>query len=502
MYPSYSKRILGNVEDIPVTWIHSKKGEGNHKFLNNIVAYTDGTALHLRAKDCLVKNNLFHHIDLSCVADYDWSGSTIAARRCSNLIIRDNTIHTTGGSDAVRPGTLSITELNHIYNTGHLQDDGALVQLGPGAQTNSYIRYNWLHNSQKIAARFDGGFGGKNGFMHHNVVWEVGRGLMIKGDEHQVYHNTSFNNTLSNGIAFMNENSGNILNTNSILRNNLGEKIGGTRNTYDYLPGITSNNWNGYDHNYQLIDSLENYKLFDFRPKKNFSIINQGFEISGISKSIIDGSPDLGAYEYGDENYWIPGRKFEKASFPIPYNGANIEKTSIDLIWRGTYGGEENFYVYIGNTYQSVNDADRGSEQFLTSQKNNIYKPLVSFKDGKYFWRIDVEKASGEIIKGNVWNYSLIAENILVGIEPNLSNKDGQIILYPTPATDYLYLKSTKNNETIEYVEIFDLKGILVKRKEINSSEYKISIHTLRRGYYILRIKTKNQFVVKKALIN
>ena len=128
------------------------------------------------------RNNLFHHIDISCVAGNDWSGVGVAARRCDFLKFRRNTLHTSGGSEGVRPGRKSTSEYNEIYNTGHLQGDGALIQISPNAQSQSIVRYNWIHDSHKNGIRFDGSTGGSNGIMHHNVVWNVKRGLMVKGD--------------------------------------------------------------------------------------------------------------------------------------------------------------------------------------------------------------------------------------------------------------------------------------------------------------------------------
>ena len=33
-------------------------------------------------------------------------------------------------------------------------------------------------------------------------------------------------------------------------------------------------------------------------------------------------APDIGAYEYGDSVYWIPGYRYPHPSFPIPRNNA------------------------------------------------------------------------------------------------------------------------------------------------------------------------------------
>ena len=48
--------------------------------------------------------------------------------------------------------------------------------------------------SIKYGARFDGNGEGHSGLMHHNVVWNCRKGLMVKGFNHSIYHNTAFDN--------------------------------------------------------------------------------------------------------------------------------------------------------------------------------------------------------------------------------------------------------------------------------------------------------------------
>ena len=35
------------------------------------------------------------------------------------------------------------------------------------------IRYNWLHDTEKFGARFDGEGVSNGGHIHHNVIWNV-----------------------------------------------------------------------------------------------------------------------------------------------------------------------------------------------------------------------------------------------------------------------------------------------------------------------------------------
>ena len=79
-----------------------------------------------------------------------------------------------------------------------LQDDGALVQLpGQSSVPGSEIHHNWIHDSVKYGIRYDAPvlnpeLAGTDGLIHHNVLWNLPKGMMIKGDVHEIYNNTCF----------------------------------------------------------------------------------------------------------------------------------------------------------------------------------------------------------------------------------------------------------------------------------------------------------------------
>ncbi|WP_312075633.1 BspA family leucine-rich repeat surface protein [Chryseobacterium sp.] len=62
-----------------------------------------------------------------------------------------------------------------------------------------------------------------------------------------------------------------------------------------------------------------------------------------------------------------------------------------------------------------------------------------------------------------------------------------EIIIYPNPATDFIYVKNLKNTENYQ---IFDLSGRLILKG--NFDDEKIDIRSLEKGNYILQIKTKD----------
>jgi len=251
-----------------------------------------------------IEDCYFYHIDYTST-DLNGLMTTIQMGGSGN-VFRRNTLHKLGASATLNPGDEALIELNDMYDSGYVQSDGAMVQCMVGQQPGVEIRYNWIHDTIKYGARFDGNGDGNNGLMHHNVIWNVQGGIMIKGYEHMLYNNTAFDNGDKNDIIIMIEQGGN---EGTISRNNAANKIAGHRtgNYEDYpVPGIYDHNWNGYEMNTDIKEMLVDPENRDFRPITGSALIDSGVAVQGINDGYIGTAPDLGAYEYGGE-YWIPG---------------------------------------------------------------------------------------------------------------------------------------------------------------------------------------------------
>ena len=302
VYPSCYKRMLGVVDTQPEMSIFTSSS--NCKVINSAFRFIDGSALEMYSGNNTIENCYFYHIDYTAT---DLNGlMTTIQMGGSNNIFRRNTMHRMGASATLNPGNSAIIELNDMSDSGHMQSDGALVQCMVGQQPNVQIRYNWLHDTEKFGARFDGEGDGYGGHMHHNVIWNVQGGIMVKGYNHNIYNNTSFDNGSKNDIIVMIDQGGN---EGTITINNASNKIAGHRTgTYqDYpVPGIYENNWNGYETNQDIKDLLQDAENLDFTPIEGSILIDSGFDHENLDLNYIGGGPDLGAYEYGGE-YWIPG---------------------------------------------------------------------------------------------------------------------------------------------------------------------------------------------------
>ena len=195
---------------------------------------------------------------------------------------------------------------------------------------------------------------------HHNVSFNNRRGFRLKGDHHTVLNNVAFHNDrqdvrvtvdkfygwrpgkgsgyndagcaptdrmLRNGDWYCTKYPSDYVkqelvpellsNANSIIHNNAGDKDSGMT---VHSPADSTNNSMGKEarNGSYMRDELRDVYNFDFRPKAGSSLIDQGKHIPGYTDGYIGSAPDIGAYEYGDENYWIPGYQTKKAKTPIP----------------------------------------------------------------------------------------------------------------------------------------------------------------------------------------
>jgi hypothetical protein len=410
MYPSYSKRMLGDLSLMHVTtMLRKKKDTKAYNTVRNCkFEYMDGPVIDMNGWNNVFENNYMHSIDYSCTYK---GGYTLNMSQATELLFRRNTVHTTGASELYKAGVRNTIELNDLSNSGYLQNDGAMVQVSVASQDKSQTRYNWVHNSVKQGLRFDNkntpnAPWGENGNMHHNVAWATDR-IYFKGENHFIYNNVSFDSHLNDLIISSNKAiQGH--NHKTITRNNLTNKFSGHRvkpgKEYP-IPGISDHNWAGNFRNADMKSQLRDPENLDFRPKKDSDLVDAGASIKGKNIPFEGAAPDIGAYEYGALNYWIPGFQDEKTSVAIPRNNTVTAKTDADLMWLSAYKSTASI-VYFGTDFEKVTTATSTSSQYKGKQKTNIYTPGPLSSGQTYFWRVDA-LVDGIVVKGDVFRFTV-----------------------------------------------------------------------------------------------
>ena len=409
LYPSYSKRMLGDLETFDVTTMITSREytPAYNKVVNCLFEYMDGPAIKMTGLGNVIENCYVHDVDYSCTYEGGWTINTVDA---PELLFRRNTVHTTGASELFKSGARNIIELNDLSRSGFLQNDGSLIQVSVKSQNGTVVRYNWVHDGVKQGIRFDnsnkpGSRWGEGGRVHHNVAWKTDR-IYFKGDKHFIHNNLSFDSKL-NDLIISSELEINGRNYETITRNNIAGTFSGNRKKpgKDYpVPGIVDHNWTADIKKRDIGTQLRDSDNLDFRPRIGSELIDAGDFLEGYNFPYQGEKPDIGPYEYGDLNYWIPGCRAEKASRPIPPDGNNTIRVDADLMWLQAYRSKSN-HVYFGESRQRIKEADKSDKEYQGVQKNNIYTPKGLKSNKVYYWRIDAE-VDGELRKGDIWSFT------------------------------------------------------------------------------------------------
>jgi len=407
------------------------------------VRYYQSRGVEIQGAPAVVENCYFHHGE----------GGAINFARSPGAVARRNTIHSTLQNGAIyirkTPEGRFLAELNYGYDFGTWRSDASGVQVQSGSQNCQLTRFNWFHHSECKALRFDGQPAGTLGTGVGNVGWALWQGMQIKGDYQKTFNNTMFECGRRMDISIINQlafGGG----QHSITRNNLADRLSGHRTDEDLhragrIPGVHSHNWNGLLTGRQVRRLLRDPDNFDFRPRKLPDIVDAGttlvderfvpqswlgnlhfVPVAGDSTKLafqaelarprddrntcyrpyLGEAPDLGAYEYGDRYYWIPGRQLRRASFPIPPDGARYVKTDADLMWlEGKRAAEH--HVFLGTDRRRVAEAERGWPEYVGcfTDSNICTPPQALKKNVRYYWRVDAVEADGTVLKGPVWTF-------------------------------------------------------------------------------------------------
>ena len=241
-FPSVSKRMLGTTNGVGTPNVMEISGNSNNNtIIECLFENSEGEALRIRGANNTIENNYFHHIDWSASDLQGLMVSIWAGTNATSTTYTKNTIHTTGASATVLPGPSSTFSYNKVTNTGLLQSDGAVFQGTKNFVEGSNVHHNFVYDTEKYAFRYDAPGGdaaeaGGYGIMHHNIADNT-NGLMIKGNNQVIAHNTVVNTINNrNDIIILSEDCSN---TSTWLYNNIAERIGAHRSATSF--SVTAN---------------------------------------------------------------------------------------------------------------------------------------------------------------------------------------------------------------------------------------------------------------------
>lgn len=417
---SYNKFAIGDF-DMPVTSrIENKHAQGDAGYHNALVncqfSWLDGNAFEGRSAGLVIDNVLIFQTQQTTLGNDSRSASFDTPS-----VVRRVTISDVGASVGIKGGGRDgVYELNNIARFGGLQYDGAALQMG--GRHRVIYRYNWSHDHPKRSYRFDAAsypsFTNAFGEMSYNVAWNTPGGFAIKGDDHLIHNNVLVGEgkmELFNMVRWASENKRTFVANNVVPMFSAGinDRIETKAREPAEILSIMKNNFTGDPGVH-----LRNPENLDFRPKEGSSFVDTGYRIQKSdvpwkktpftgAESVIGKGPDIGAYEYGTEVYWIPGFQFAHASTPVPPDGTTTAKNDCDLMWLGGYKAGTHD-LYFGTSAEEVEAATKEDPAFRKTFRGsaNIFDPGMLERGKTYFWRIDTMH-DGESIKGKIWKFTV-----------------------------------------------------------------------------------------------
>ncbi len=416
-----------------------KRANSGIVFKNNVVTDSDVQSLIIQGGQSIIENNLFERLDATS-ADTISPHATVMITKMTNqkATFSRNTMDIIGNSTMFVPEGGSLHALyNDMITGGFAQNDGASFQLRKAQQAAANIAYNWAHDSEKYGIRFDAPFdttdetsGGQFGLIHHNVVWNA-KGIMVKGDDHRVYHNTTWNNADIDQRMLVDPNPY-YRHERTVTSNNASDSISSDRLAEsDSLAGVVGNNFNGLKETVSLVSQLTDMFNYDFRPLRigalhdggavidspnNYAAYTGDAPLPQYQEATAQGeSLDLGAYELDSSFYWIPGYKMAKASFAIPRNElvdamAKPVSADVSLMWRDGYQAISH-NVYLAGTKNEIESVAIGETDTalykgnFVAEQANIYQSSSELASGGYYWRVDAVQGDGSVVKGDTWKF-------------------------------------------------------------------------------------------------
>jgi len=295
LYPYFSNYSQGTSIPHQLTGGINVAGTYN-EIKNSTIAYSTGTLVNLDGSHNRLVNNHIH--DGSYMAAYD---PLVKLSSGDDNLISHNSLHDSGRFILYwRMGNGEIA-YNDIYNGMWLSRDGAQIYSWGTDMGNTEIHHNWIHDSQgtdmSVGLYFDNFT--QNSVVHHNVIFEndVGIQLNTPGNYHLIYNNTVADNL--GGIGYWGSAP-------------YDKELYGTRvfnNIFTDKVSLTADTTSGYNTLTEAGINFANPAANDYRLTEGSTAINSGAVIPGITDGYVGAAPDVGAYEFGGEE-WTAGHDF------------------------------------------------------------------------------------------------------------------------------------------------------------------------------------------------
>lgn len=162
------------------------------------------------------------------------------------------------------------------------------------------------------------------------------------------------------------------------------------------------------------------------------------------------------------------------------YNSGNGNSYTVDAIFS---------YSTNGSTWSNSFD-DIISSNILMNNGGTIYFKVVPYFQGQ---------TGTYLLSININRTQISTNDILELIDTDL------VKVYPNPAEEIVNIDLSELETEINTFEIYNLQGQLITKIEpetIENLKIKISIESFKSGVYLIKLKTKDSYIIKKLVVN
>ncbi len=365
---------------------------------NSTLTYTAGSAISCMGISNKIHNNYFDHCNYQVTESANINfgfGKTYSFNHDIGYNTIVNTPH-----EGINLGFQNLDERSKGVARIHhnVIHDGLLRIHDSGLLGGGYSNFNWmridhniLYNSVgflRIGVYADFGDLDLNDvtrlIIDHNVMYNIDRPIQMNHcSEYRIYNNT---------IRAVSDNSGILkdhkaINDDAYLVNNIAKNHSGD-NTFSYTNYYNST-WSDVVVNPDF--SSPDFQLVETSSTTN-NVINKGTDVSPFNDSIINGSVDIGAYEYkspkwgagyyGSANEQVSAPSFSVSSGSYPSVALEITTSTPGAIIRYTTNGKTPTTTY-GNIYNGSFNIPSSCKVMAVAYKQGQPESFLATKEYK-----------------------------------------------------------------------------------------------------------------------
>jgi hypothetical protein len=339
--------------------------------------------------------------------------------------------------------------------------------------------------------------------------------------------------TITSNFAFVNNDGSNIQNPVSVLElkenNNSGASvpfyatISENNNTFTIVPvevlSTGGTYWFGvqdgavvFDENQQSVSGINSTFTVTSNPMPNMEVYE---DFDGNSQCLVVeslGDP-AGVYNLaaldpsGDDNTvieWTKGSSWsgwERVHFQLsaPFDGTLDDVFSFRVFSPVTTGIRFKL-ADATEDWEQTGNYETGSEAFpdplivIENQWQTFYLNISDLADGVNFDHIFIfiGRGDGEPGVGSTFYIDDLMGPALQGSASINDFESNEVVLYPNPAKDIIFIKNVSGDTLIK---IYDINGRLIRETNTNSNS--ISISDLNRGFYFINVNGQVKKIIK-----